>query len=69
MVKKPCLKVQILQYKFLSDPGKPGVRSMGPSLSNLGTGHASKSDEFWKNSEGGVGSFSIQKFILQNLDL
>ena len=35
----------------------------------LGTGDSTKTDEFSENSKGGGGSFSIQKFILQILDL
>ena len=35
----------------------------------LGKGHATKSDEFSEKFQGGGGSFSIQRFILQILDL
>ena len=35
----------------------------------LGKGPATKSDEFLEKFQKGGGSFSIQKFILQNLDL
>ena len=65
-----CLKCQVSGHKslglfyFLSDQGVPGVRSMGLKLTK--GCHVSKSDEF---SEKGGGPFSIQKFILQNLDL
>ena len=36
---------------------------------SLGTGKVNRSDEFSEKFRKGGGSFSIQKFILQNLDL
>ena len=41
------------------------IKSVGP----LGTDDGTKTDEFWENFRGGRGSFSIQKFMLQILDL
>ena len=39
------------------------------TISRLGEPHIPKSDEFSEKFQRGEGSFSIQKFILQNLDL
>ena len=45
------------------------MASTDDDASGLGTGHATKSDEFSEKFQRGAGSFSIQKIILQILDL